>query len=107
MPDEPIKFIERQVSLGTSFGDVVEVVSGLSVRDRVVSKGSFFIRAEAERLGLRGAAGSMPPSTMPKPSSTTAAAEVQSAKIAVTEEGYEPDKVTLRAGVRRASRSFA
>ena len=99
VPGEPTRFIEREVRLGHSSGDAVEVVSGLSAGDAVVSKGSFFIRAEAERLGLRSAAGSTPTSAMPAASSTTAAAEVQSAKIAVTEKGYEPDKVTLRAGV--------
>ncbi len=99
VPDEPTKFIEREVRLGNASGDVVEVVSGLSARDAVVSKGSFFIRAEAERLGLHAASGSTPTSAVPTPSSATTAAEVQSAKIAVTEKGYEPDKLTLRAGV--------
>jgi cobalt-zinc-cadmium efflux system membrane fusion protein len=99
VPGESIKFIEREVRLGSSSGDIVEVVSGLNARDSVVSKGSFFIRAEAERLGLRGASpDSTPISAVPTPSSATAA-EVQSAKIAVTEKGYEPDRVTLRAAV--------
>lgn len=98
VPGESAKFIEREIRLGSSSDDTVEVVSGLNVGDRVVSKGSFFIRAEAERLGLRGGAGSAPPSTMP-PRPTTATAEMQSAKIAVTEQGFEPDTVTLRAGV--------
>jgi hypothetical protein len=97
---ESTKFIEREVRLGSSSGDIVEVVSGLNVGDAVVSKGSFFIRAEAERLGLRTASGSTPTPTTAEPTPDAAtAAEVQSAKIAVTEKGYEPDKVTLRAGV--------
>jgi cobalt-zinc-cadmium efflux system membrane fusion protein len=54
MPGEPTRFIEREVRLGDSSSDVVEVVSGVRAGDAVVSKGSFFIRAEAERLGLRG-----------------------------------------------------
>jgi RND family efflux transporter MFP subunit len=95
-PNEPTKFVEREVTLGHSSGDVVEVVSGLSARDRVVSKGSFSIRAEAERLGLRASAGSTPMSTATTPQ---AAAQVQTAKVAVTEKGYEPSKVTVRAGV--------
>jgi RND family efflux transporter MFP subunit len=99
VPGEPTKFIEREVRLGHSTGDVVEVVSGVSVGDAVVSKGSFFIRAEVERLGLRPASSAAPTSAAPAPGSATAAAEVQSAKVTVTERGYEPDKVTLRAGV--------
>lgn len=99
VPGEPTKFVEREVRLGNSSGDVVEVVSGLSARDTVVSKGSFFIRAEAERLGLRRTAGSTPTSAVPTPNPATATVDVQSAKIAVTEKGYEPDKVRFRAGL--------
>jgi RND family efflux transporter MFP subunit len=83
VPGEPTKFIEREVRLGNSSGDVVEVISGLSSRDSVVSKGSFFIRAEAERLGLR--TGPRAALTVPTANSATAA-EVHSAKIAVTEK---------------------
>jgi RND family efflux transporter MFP subunit len=80
MPGEPAKFAEREVRLGNASGDVVTVVSGLNAGESVVTKGSFFIRAEAERLGLRRAA-------------------AQTARIAVTEKGFEPDRVMLRAGV--------
>lgn len=52
-PSEPSKFIERQVQLGQSAGELVEVVSGLKLGDAVVSEGSFVVRAEAERLGIR------------------------------------------------------
>jgi RND family efflux transporter MFP subunit len=93
VPGQATRFVERAVRLGPSSGDVVEVVSGLNARDTVVSKGSFFIRAEAERLGLRAAGAA------PTPNSAAGAQEVQTAKIAVTEKGFEPDKVTLRAGV--------
>jgi cobalt-zinc-cadmium efflux system membrane fusion protein len=98
VPGEPAKFLEREVRLGRSSGDVVEIVSGLNARDSVVSKGSFFLRAEAERLGLRAESRSVATDTAPTPSAA-AAAQAQTARIAVTEKGYEPDKVTLRAGV--------
>jgi membrane fusion protein, heavy metal efflux system len=52
-PNDPTKFIEREVRLGRALGDQVEVLAGVSAGDSVVSKGSFFVRAEAERLGLR------------------------------------------------------
>ena len=52
-PSDPTKFIEREVRLGRALGDQVEVLAGVSAGDSVVSKGSFFVRAEAERLGLR------------------------------------------------------
>jgi len=85
--DAPDRFVEREVGLGRSFGNQVEVLSGLSAGDSVVSAGSFFVRAEAERLGLRPAGGA------------TASPAAQTAKVSVTEKGFEPDAVQLRAGV--------
>ena len=52
-PKEPGKFIERELRLGSTSGDQVEVASGLQPGDVVVTEGSFFVRAERERLGLR------------------------------------------------------
>jgi cobalt-zinc-cadmium efflux system membrane fusion protein len=52
-PKDRTKFVERTVRLGRMAGNQVEVLGGLSAADSVVSKGSFFVRAEAERLGLR------------------------------------------------------
>ena len=54
-PKEPGRFIEREVRLGQPSGDQVEVVSGVQPGDVVVTGGSFFVRAERERLGLRPA----------------------------------------------------
>jgi membrane fusion protein, heavy metal efflux system len=52
-PNDLMKFTEREVQVGRSMGDLLEIVSGVNAGDSVVSKGSFFVRAEAERLGLR------------------------------------------------------
>jgi RND family efflux transporter MFP subunit len=52
-PREPGKFVEREVRLGQSMGDDVEVAAGVQPGDQVVTEGSFFVRAERERLGLR------------------------------------------------------
>lgn len=43
------RFIERAVTVGTPVGDAVEVIVGLKPGERVVSEGSFFLRAEAAR----------------------------------------------------------
>jgi RND family efflux transporter MFP subunit len=45
------RFVEREVTLGQSSGEHVEVVSGVQGGDVVVTEGSFFLRAERERLG--------------------------------------------------------
>jgi membrane fusion protein, heavy metal efflux system len=52
-PKERGQFTEREVRLGEQTGDDVQVLSGVQAGDVVVSKGSFSIRAERERLGLR------------------------------------------------------
>jgi RND family efflux transporter MFP subunit len=57
-PSEPAKFTEREVHLGDTSRDRVEVVSGVKPGEQIVSKGSFFLRAERERLGLESAPGS-------------------------------------------------
>jgi cobalt-zinc-cadmium efflux system membrane fusion protein len=54
-PAEPGKFIEREVRLGDVSGDQVEVLEGVEPGNHVVGRGSFFVRAERERLGLRPA----------------------------------------------------
>jgi cobalt-zinc-cadmium efflux system membrane fusion protein len=43
------KFVERQVKLGASSGDFVQVLDGVKPGDKVVTDGSFFLRAEAAR----------------------------------------------------------
>jgi cobalt-zinc-cadmium efflux system membrane fusion protein len=99
-PKAPGKFIEREVRLGQTSGHHVEVVSGVQAGDVIVTEGSFFVRAERERLGLRPAAapaaGGAAVSRMPA-SRGSAAADIQRAKILVNEQGFDPPKVALRA----------
>jgi hypothetical protein len=81
--------VERSIRLGRVTGDQAEVIDGVSAGESVVSKGSFFLRAEAERLGLRA---SQSPISANDPvggsPGTSQAADVQAAKIAVTEKGF-------------------
>jgi hypothetical protein len=85
-PATPGRYVERVVKLGDASGDLVHVISGLVAGDAVVSKGSFSIRAERERVGAGGAA-------------PVATSGVQTARVIVSEKGYEPARVTLRAAV--------
>jgi len=48
-PQQPGRFTEREVRLGSASGDQVEVLSGVQPGETVVSAGSFLIRAERER----------------------------------------------------------
>jgi plastocyanin domain-containing protein len=77
-------------------------VSGVKPGDVVVTEGSFFVRAERERLGLRPAAAgpsATPSRELAATSREDVDATVQNVKIMVNEQGYEPARVTLRAGV--------
>jgi RND family efflux transporter MFP subunit len=48
------KFTERTVKLGTPVGDSMQVLDGLKPGEKVVSEGSFFLRAEATRTRSGG-----------------------------------------------------
>lgn len=96
---EPGKFVEREVRLGQTSGEQVEVMSGLQPGDVVVTEGSFFVRAERERLGLRPAARTTNASATSGPASEGRGNEaVQTAKVVVNEQGYEPPTLRLSAG---------
>ena len=98
---QPGRFVERDVRLGDAVGDQINVLSGIQPGDSIVSDGSFFVRAERERLGVRAAGQASAATTNraePPPQTNTGnSAEV---KVLVTEEGYEPAKVTIRAGIQ-------
>jgi membrane fusion protein, heavy metal efflux system len=101
-PRQPGTFTEREVRLGESSGDQAEVASGVQPGDIVVTEGSFFVRAERERLGLRPAVGTSLTDAGRTPPASRRGGDnqaVATAKIVVNEQGYEPAKVTLRAGV--------
>ena len=93
-PKQPGRFVERSVTLGASSGEQVEVKAGLQPGDIVVSEGSFFVRAERERLG----ASTQATPTTPVEAAAGPNTDLQTAKVLVTERGFEPATVTLRAG---------
>ena len=97
---QPGRFVEREIRLGDRAGNDVAVVSGVQPGDTIVTDGSFAIRAERDRLGLRESGPSAPTTANPSSPSTPAAvgAGVPEAKVLVTEKGYEPAKLTVRAG---------
>jgi RND family efflux transporter MFP subunit len=101
-PGQPGRFTEREVRLGGTTGELVEVSSGVQPGERVVTNGSFFLRAERERLGLRPAAsvGAGGPAVGSRNDSGGKTADgVQRARVVVNEQGFEPATVTLRAGM--------
>jgi RND family efflux transporter MFP subunit len=94
-PAKAGEFVEREVQLGVTVGDHVSVLAGVRPGDVVVAVGSFSVRAERERLGLKAPA--VTPTAdvaglRPRPTA-------QSATIAVGTQGYEPSRVSLQAAV--------
>src|SRR3954467_7845991 len=88
-PQQRGRFIEREVRLGARSGNDVAVLSGVKPGDGVVTDGSFAVRAERDRLGLRppqAPAGTNAPAAA---SESAAAHEPQRRRVLVTEEGYE------------------
>ena len=78
----PGQFSERTVTLGSATGQQVQVIAGLSPGESVVVAGSFFLRAEAERLGVR-------------PVTSTE----QAFQVTVTAGDFQPSTLTMKAGV--------
>lgn len=88
-PTEPGTFTEREVHLGDASGEQVEVLSGVQPGDQVVSTGSFYLRAERERQGLRSTASTPTPPPARGSRATGGATDtaLQTARITVGEQG--------------------
>jgi multidrug efflux pump subunit AcrA (membrane-fusion protein) len=52
--DDEHRFVERPVRLGPAVGDLVQVLEGVKPGERVVTEGSFLLRAEAARTRSGG-----------------------------------------------------
>jgi RND family efflux transporter MFP subunit len=82
-PSQADRFLEREVRIGSTSEMATEILSGLAGGDRVVIAGSFFLRAERDRLGL----------PLPSP------AQVVRYDVAITPQGFEPDRITINRNV--------
>ena len=98
VPGQAGAFVEREIYSGVTDGDALAVLSGLTVGETVVTAGSFFLRAEIERLGLRHrpAAGSAQVAAAAPVNARPGA--VQTVQVAVTATGFEPGRVSVSPG---------
>ena len=87
------RFIEREVTLGKPSGDSIQVLSGVRPGEDVVAQGSFFVRAERERVNPSAAAAPAALSNVAPASSSR-----NTATVKVTERGFEPDRVSVPRG---------
>ena len=86
------QFVEREVTVGNTSGENVEVLAGVKPGEVVVAQGSFFVRAERERVNPSGAtAPARSAEATLKPQQQSASAPT----VKITERGFEPDRVTV------------
>lgn len=94
----PGRFVERVVQLGATTGDAVVVTHGLVSGDRVVTSGSFALRAERDRLGWPPPVPPAPPSgSTPSQPVADGQPAVTTRVIEITAAGLVPPRVTVPA----------
>ncbi len=89
------RFVERRVRVGDVVGDSLQILEGVRAGEVVVTKGSFAVRAEHERLGLSQAPESSRSATV---ASSEPLDQRQAARVTVSSNGFEPARVTFRPG---------
>ena len=103
--DQPGSFVQREVSTGQEINGAVPVYSGVTAGERVVTEGSFLLRAESLKLNpaqsTAPSSGSGPAVNQTEPMSGGARQEagVQAVTVTVTGNGFQPDRIDLRRGV--------
>jgi RND family efflux transporter MFP subunit len=97
-PAQPGQFTERVVETGGAVGEMVELRSGVTSGEVIVTEGSFAVRAEAERLGIRATSRTTPTQSGSAPA-RSGSSQIPSVRVTVSEKGFEPARVTVRAGV--------
>jgi RND family efflux transporter MFP subunit len=104
---EPGVFIQREVNAGLETNGVIPIYSGVSAGDRIVTEGSFLLRAESLKLNPTQATSpsSLPPQPLPsvQPQETAKRepvdSRIQTAKIVLNADGYSPGSIRLRKNV--------
>lgn len=89
------RFEERNVETGTQRDGMVTILNGLRAGERVISTGSVFVRAEADRQGLRPTA---PPAAVSGPAASTAQTPQRIIPVSVDAAGFTPARVSLGKG---------
>jgi RND family efflux transporter MFP subunit len=104
--NEAGSFAQREVSAGAETNGPVLIYHGLNVGERVVTAGSFLLRAES--LKLNPAQMNEAPQAKPEHTERNAkapatvlpaASAVQTVTVTLTEQGYQPASLNLRVGV--------
>lgn len=99
--DKPGSFAQREVTAGQEINGLTPIYSGLAAGDRVVTEGSFLLRAESLKLNPAQLTTTATPAVQsPQPSPTQADhPKTQSVSVVLNEKGYRPDSIKLRKDV--------
>ncbi|MGH9937598.1 MAG: efflux RND transporter periplasmic adaptor subunit, partial [Blastocatellia bacterium] len=109
-------FAQREVSAGPESDGMAPIYAGLYEGERVVTEGSFLLRAESLKLNPSQLTTAQTPSaaptqaaagqaqvdqagTKPAQSSQSGQGRTQSVTVTLGDKGYQPDSFTLRKGV--------
>jgi RND family efflux transporter MFP subunit len=106
--DRPGSFAQREVSTGQEVNGKLPVYNGVSAGERIVTEGSFLLRAESLKLNpVQTAAPAFAASRESATASVNQAqaassgpqAGVQAVTVRVTEKDFQPDRIELKRGV--------
>jgi membrane fusion protein, heavy metal efflux system len=108
--DQPGSFVQREVSTGQEVNGMLPVYNGVSAGERVVTEGSFLLRAESLKLNpaqstMPASVASIEPAAAGANRAQTASgapqqeAGVQAVTVKVTDKGFQPDRIELKRGV--------
>jgi cobalt-zinc-cadmium efflux system membrane fusion protein len=108
--DRPGSFVQREVSTGQEINGKLPVYNGVSPGERVVTEGSFLLRAESLKLNPAQSTAAVstassnpaipdvnqiqPESRVPQPETS-----VQAVTVKVTDEGFQPERIELKRGI--------
>jgi len=106
--DKPGVFVQREVIVGPETNGLTTIYSGVNPGERVVTEGSFLLRAESLKLtpGQSTSSGihSAPQQTEPAPAHRPPGEagtnmKLQSVTVAVTKDGFTPASFTVRKNI--------
>lgn len=109
--DKPGVFAQRDVTAGAEMNGQVSISSGVTAGDRVVTEGSFLLRAESLKVNSAQLTASQPTNAMQpqgtqpssslssSPGTKNADAKIQIVSVLLTDRGFEPASIKLRKGI--------
>ncbi len=105
--DRPGVFAQREVKAGAESNGLAPIYAGLEAGERVVTEGSFLLRAESLKLNpgqltqpaTKSVAQEAPAEPLDAKPARSSQAQTQSVTVTLGEKGYQPDSFKLRRGV--------